>query len=180
MRKEKTKNNPSTEEEKEVLSLSSEPSAKEPTAAAELSKEKTSEKEAVGGNEMPLENEGRDEQVSSLRKEKEHEAVLSSPEKKDSSLKKETAFDAEKQNEESEKSEKDGGRSFREKECGYAGGIGNRRREEDRACRKRIVRVRNGKEISRGKNVGGRRRAPRRGKRRPGNGSAQKIDFCKD
>lgn len=106
MRKEKTKNNPSTEEEKEVLSLSSEPSAKEPTAAAELSKEKTSEKEAVGGNEMPLENEGRDEQVSSLRKEKEHEAVLSSPEKKDSSLKKETAFDAEKQNEESEKSEK--------------------------------------------------------------------------
>lgn len=107
MRKEKTKNNPSTEEEKEVLSLSSEPSAQEPTAAAELSKEKTSEKEAVGGNEMPLENEGRDEQRSSLREEKEHEAVLSSPEKKDSSLKKETAFDAEKQNEESEKSEKD-------------------------------------------------------------------------
>ena len=82
MRKEKTKNTPSTEEEKEVLSLSSEPSAQESTSAAELSKEKTSEKEAVGGNEMPLENEGKDEQVSSPREEKENEVVLSSPEKK--------------------------------------------------------------------------------------------------
>ena len=123
MRKEKTKNTPSTEEEKEVLSLSSEPSAQESMSAAELSKEKTSEKEAVGGNEMPLENEGKDEQVSSPWEEKENEVVLSSPEKKDSSLKKERVFDAEKQNEESEKAEKDADAHFAKKSADTPAGL---------------------------------------------------------